>query len=151
MIKNANKKVISLLFSALAGMCLALMIRVNASLGEHIGALESSFVVHVVGFLFAALVLFRQLNKNLISNIKSTPKYMLCGGFLGVGMVLIANYLVPIIGMVLTISLFITCSMIFSTVGDHFGLFGLQKFRVTGQRVLGLGLALSGVILLFWK
>ena len=56
-----QKQISSIVASLGAGILLALMMQLNASLGEAVGPLESSFVVHVIGTAFAFLLIFKKI------------------------------------------------------------------------------------------
>ena len=51
-----REQILAVTASVVAGAFVAIMIRLNATLGEHIGVLESSFVVHLVGTAFSTLL-----------------------------------------------------------------------------------------------
>lgn len=142
---------LAILASMVAGFLLSIMIKLNASLGQHIGVLESSFIVHLVGALFALVLVRRIFKKEFITQLISAPKYSFLGGVIGVLVVLVANIVVPKLGMGLTTGVFITTNLMFCTIADHFGFFGLPKFKLTTRRVLGLLSAVMGLILLIWR
>lgn len=144
---SASDEVLAVLAALLAGVFVALMIRLNATLGEHVGVLEGSFVVHLVGTAFATLLLLPRGRTLLSSGVKDAPRYTFIGGVLGVAIVMLANVVVPVLGVALTLSLSVAANLAFSTVSDHFGWFGLPVFRVTGRRLLGLALVVAGVLL----
>lgn len=133
--------------SLLSGVFIAVMVILNASLGNHIGVLESSFVAHLVGATFGAISCGFFLRRNPLHKIIQTPKYLLLGGFFGVLIVLISNAVVPKLGMVLTVGLFLIGNLIFAVISDHFGCFQLPIYKVSWRRVLGLLSAMIGLIL----
>ncbi|PEN12592.1 hypothetical protein CRI94_13825 [Longibacter salinarum] len=133
--------------SVIAGVFVALMIRLNATLGEHVGVLESSFLVHLVGTVFAALLVLPRSGPLLPSRLRSAPRYTFLGGVLGVAIVMLANIVVPVLGVALTLCLSVAANLGFSTISDHFGWFGLPQFPVSKQRLLGLALVILGVVL----
>lgn len=137
----------AIFLSALSGVLIAVMMLLNASLGAAIGVLESSFVVHLVGTLFAFVLILFFFRGSNVFQIKKTPKHLFAGGLLGVVVVLISNFVVPKLGMVLTAGLFLTGNMIFAVVADHFGLFNLPVFKVTKRRMVGLLCAAMGLFL----
>ncbi|PIU55261.1 MAG: hypothetical protein COS89_07840 [Deltaproteobacteria bacterium CG07_land_8_20_14_0_80_38_7] len=143
-----NKRTMAIAGGILAGMLTAVAIRVNASLGEYVGVLESAFIVHVVGTIFGLLLISRSLNKIFINRLKATPKHLLTGGLLGVGIVVISNIIVSKLGTTLSVGLFITSMLTFSCIADHFGFFSLPKFRFSKQRLIGLLCTIIGLILL---
>jgi len=143
-----QKQISSIVASLGAGILLALMMQLNASLGEAVGPLESSFVVHVIGTAFAFLLIFPKLNKKFVQQIKVTPVKLFSCGIYGVLLVLITNLIVPHLGMVLAVAIFITSNLIFSVVADHFGFLQDQKFHANPLRVLGLLCSLAGLALI---
>ncbi|MBI4124515.1 MAG: DMT family transporter [Deltaproteobacteria bacterium] len=143
-----TQRYLAVLLSLLSGFFIAVMVILNASLGRHIGILESSFVVHLVGTIVGMILLVFFMPKNLLSQIGTAPKYLFGGGVLGVLIVLIANAVVPKLGMVLTLGLFLTGQLLFAVIADHFGLFHLPVYKVSWRRAWGLISAFAGLLLL---
>ena len=141
---------IAVLVSLGAGVLLGFAIRINATLGTYVGALEATFVVHLVGTVFAVALLRTRLDGRFARRLIRRPSHELSGGLLGVGMVLIANVVVPALGTALAVSLFIGADLFFSCFADHFGWFGVRRIRISWQRVGGLMLALAGILLILW-
>jgi transporter family-2 protein len=140
-------EILAVAASVVAGAFVALMIRLNATLGEHVGVLEGSFVVHLVGTVFSTLLVVPRFQWTRVQRLRSAPARLFVGGALGVFIVLLANVVVPVLGVALTLSLSVTANLTFSTVADHFGWFGLPVFPVTPRRLLGLALTVLGVLL----
>ena len=139
----------ALLASAGAGVLLGLIVRINATLGVYVGVLEATFVIHLVGTLFALCLLATRINRAFLVQLNRGPRYQLLGGLLGVLMVLLANLTVPRLGVALAVSLFIAADLFLSSMADHLGLFGLPRFRFSARRLLGLLLVMAGVLLLW--
>lgn len=139
--------VLAVCTSVVAGVFVAVMIRLNATLGEHVGVLESSFVVHLVGTVFAAGIVLWRRQRLLGPAARNAPAYTYFGGVLGVALVMLANIVVPVLGIALTLSLSVAANLSFSTLSDHFGWFGLPRFRISTQRIVGLALVITGVLL----
>ncbi len=133
-----------------AGVLLGISIRINATLGMYVGPLEATFVVHLVGTVFAVMLLRHRLNRSFARRAWSRPRYELAGGVLGVMMVFIANIIVPVLGTALAVSLFIMADLFFSSLADHFGWFDFRRIRISWRRVLGLLLVAIGVLLVRW-
>lgn len=133
-----------------AGVLLGLLVRINATLGEHLGIFEATFVIHLVGTVFAVLLLTRRLGRPFLRQLRRAPRYELAGGLFGVAMVALANLVVPPLGVALAVSLFITADLLASSAADHVGLFGLRRLPLTGRRLLGLLLVVAGVLLIRW-
>ncbi|MDP2600739.1 MAG: DMT family transporter [Deltaproteobacteria bacterium] len=142
-----NTKSLSILFSMLSGIFIALMARLNATLGEHIGVLESSFLVHFIGAVFAIPLIFLFFKKECPKWKKGAPIYLFGGGLLGIVIVSAANLAVPRLGVLLTMGLFLTGNFLFAVIADHFGFFNLPVFKITTRRVTGLLCAVAGLML----
>lgn len=145
-----NQKLPAIFVSILAGFLVALIIQFNAALGKFIGVFESAFLAHAIGTVLAFFIIFRAFGKKFVNNISSTPKYLFIGGILGITNVIVTNLVVPILGMVVTISLLIIAELSFCTLADHLGFFGLSRFPITRRRVIGLLLTVAGLILVFY-
>lgn len=146
--------------SLVSGVLVAIMVQLNATLGVHIGVVASSWVVHVVGTFFAALLWMARTAlqstrmqdggwRAAISRPiawRAIPWYAWMGGVLGVGIVVMANVVVPVLGLALTLSVLIATSLTVSALADHFGLFGLPVQRITWRRALGIACIIAGVV-----
>jgi len=141
------EQIVAVAVSIVAGVFIATMVRLNATLGEHIGPLESSFVVHAVGTGFATLLILPRMGAERLRDLRRTPAVLFGGGVLGVTLVMLANIVVPHLGVALTLCVSVAANLAFSTLADHFGWFGLPVFPVSPRRVLGLVLVVTGVVL----
>lgn len=113
--------VLSILTSLGAGLLLSVIVRVNATLGTRIGEIEATFIIHLIGTLFAVLLVSPRIGPNFWSTLSERPWVEFSGGILSVAMVLIANLAVPHLGTALAVSLFVAGDLFFSTVSDRTG------------------------------
>ena len=121
-----------------------------ATLGTQIGELEATFVVHLVGTLFALVLVTPWLGPPFWKTLSGRPWVEFLGGFLSVAMVLIANLAVPHLGTALAVSLTVAGDLFFSTVSDSAGWMELVHIQLSRRRVAGLLFALAGVLLIHW-
>ena len=142
------RKTSAIFISCAAGILLGFLVRVNAALGEHIGMLKATLVVHVVGSVFALLLVSRQLSRDFLRRLYRGPRHELTGGLFGVAMVFLSNVVVSRLGVVLAVSLFIVSDLLFSSAADHVGLLRLKKNPLTTRRLVGLAMAIAGVLLI---
>jgi len=142
-----SQRTIAILVSIASGVLVGFTVRINATLGEYVGPLESSFIVHLTGTAFALLFVGWRLNSSFWTRLRRGPRRELMGGVIGVVIVLLANLAVPQLGVALAVSLFITADLFVSSLSDHFGWLGLRQIRVSPQRVIGLLVVLAGVLL----
>lgn len=141
---------LSVLAGVTAGLMLSVIIRVNATLGEQVGEIEATFLVHLIGTGFAILLVLPRLGRRFWGQLTRRPWVELTGGVISVAMVWVANFVVPVLGTALAVSLFVAGDLFFSSVSDRAGWMGLVRIQLTRRRVLGLLLALAGVLLVHW-
>jgi transporter family-2 protein len=129
---------------------LGAVVRLNATLGTRIGELEATFVVHLVGTGFALVVVAPWLGAGFWTQLGERSWVELSGGVISVAMVLVSNYVVPVLGTAMAVSLFVAGDLLFSTVSDQSGWMDVIRVRVSRRRLLGILLAFVGVLLIHW-
>lgn len=116
---------------------------INAGLGAHLGSMQGSWINHIVGTLFAALLLGVGMGTGHL-HLQGIPLPYLLGGILGVFLVTFNNYAVPLIGSAAVAMLMLFAQLLTSSIIDHSGLWGGQVYPVTQMKAAGLGLLMLG-------
>lgn len=140
---------LAIVFSILSGFVLAVMIRLNASLGEAIGTMEATWVIHAVGMIAALLVCLYRRQFQWVPRLKTVPWFLLLGGVYGVIMVWIGNIVIPHLGMAISSGIFITINLISSCAIDHWGWLGMPQTTISLRRLGGVAMAVGGVVLIY--
>ncbi|MEF8797113.1 MAG: DMT family transporter [Salinivenus sp.] len=133
--------------SVAAGLMLSVIVRINATLGTQIGELEATLVVHLVGTGFALLVTAPCLGPRFWTQLGERSWPELSGGAISGAMVVVANYVVPVLGTAVAVTLFVAGDLLFSTVSDQNGWMDVARVRISRRRLLGLLLAFVGAVL----
>jgi len=131
-------------------LCVGGLVPVQGAINAHLGKslnhpLQATFISFFGAVLFL-LVLLLVLNPSLpsIAQLKSVPPLYYSGGAYGVVFVTTLLVLAPRIGIANTVVATIVGQLIISVVLDHFGVFGLARYPISGLRVMGCtGLLLS--------
>ncbi len=134
------------LLAAFNGVLSALSRVVNAALGTYVGSLESSWINHVVGTAFAALLLLLGLSTGTLQ-WGGLAWYYWIGGCFGVGVVAASNYAVARIGAVLFGMVVLAVQLGTSAGLDHYGALGGEPIPLTWTRLGGLALLMAGALL----
>ncbi|MFN3204595.1 DMT family transporter [Bacillus licheniformis] len=155
-----NKSMYVFLFMMLglfAGMAFPIQTSINSELRN---AIHSPFIASLISFLVGMLVLLfltsfiehRRLFLNNLQTAKtfvtSSPWWLWTGGILGVVFITSNILLLPIVGASLTVVLALSGQMIIALVIDHFGWFGIPKHRLNVQRILGIVLMITGIMII---
>ena len=134
------------LLAAINGVLSALSRVVNAALGLYVGSLESSWINHVVGTAFAALLLGVGVSTGTLQ-WGGLPWYYWMGGCLGVGVVAASSYAVARIGAVLFGMIVLAVQLAASAGLDHYGVLGGDPIPLSWMRLGGLTVLIAGALL----
>lgn len=136
--------------TAIAGVSLSLLKAVNARLGERVGIMESAFISHLMGAVVAATLLIIGIRTGHFS-FSGIPFYFFMGGCLGLFMIAMINYAIPVIGAMAALICMILSQLLTSLVVDHCGLFNACVIKVDSGRIIGVILVFIGAGLVLWK
>ena len=137
----------SILLTVVVGMAIAAQTQFAGVLGQHVGVMESVFIIHLGGLLVAAVYLLTVGGGNL-GAWKAAPWYALCGGILGVMIVGGYAFVIPRIGLAPAITLAISSQLILSAALSHYGVLGTVQQPVTISRIAGILVLLLGTWLI---
>lgn len=130
--------------AAAAGVLMAVQGSMNGALGKVIGVLEGNFLLHVVGLVIVALLLFVfGFGNGSFSRMHEAPWYLYLGGILNVAIIYGVMLSIAKSGAGNATTAIITGQLTMALIIDWIGLFGLEKTPPTWGR--GLGLALMAV------
>ncbi|NLN15668.1 MAG: DMT family transporter [Tissierellia bacterium] len=140
-----EKLYLGILYSILAGIIVSTQNVFSARISEKMGMWETTFVVHLVGLIFALamVVIFGEGN---IKNIAEVKKVYLLAGVLGVFIIFLVANSVTLLGASFVVSLMVISQLAFAAVIDALGLFGNEKIPFDFTKFLGLILMIIGVI-----
>jgi bacterial/archaeal transporter family-2 protein len=115
-------------------------------MGQRIGPIGSSFILHFGGAVISAILILFGIGADF-KNIRELPlPYFIAGGF-GVILYLSFAYTLPRVGVVTTTVLLLLAQMIIGLVLDHYGWMGVAQHPVSFSRILGIGVILVGAFL----
>ncbi len=127
----------------LGGVLVSLQLPMNTVLQRYIGFWEGILVVNLAGSAVAG-VLVLTAGDGHWQGIFQAPLYSLLGGVLGVVIVAISTFIVPHIGVLAAISVFIAGQMVTALLVDTFGAVGQSTIPLSWDRVVGMMLLLVG-------
>ncbi|KAJ2740187.1 hypothetical protein GGI20_005939 [Coemansia sp. BCRC 34301] len=147
-----NKKlVLDVLLLMVGGVCTLLQGVVNGSLSTHVSGSFASWLSFGVGSLL--LGIFFLLDSRGGRSIdwknaaKTAPWWAWLGGVPGAAFVLIITLLIPYRGAAVVSGITICSQMVVSLFVDSFALFGCVHRPATILRLLGIGLMVTGVLM----
>lgn len=135
--------------AVLSGIILAVMIQMNGGLSSQYGAYHAAFYIHMVGSIFAIILLcIKKRSFRLIENVKDTKAFMYLGGAIGVLTTVFNNVAFSHISVTSILALELFSQLVFSYLIDRFGLFGMAKQTQKNLNLPGVLLCLIGIFLM---
>ncbi|MEE8593172.1 MAG: DMT family transporter [Candidatus Bipolaricaulota bacterium] len=138
----------SILLTVGVGLAIATQTQFAGVLGQHVGVMESVFIIHLGGLVAAGVYLMVSGGGNL-GSWKAAPWYVVVfGGLLGVVIVGGYAFVIPRIGLAPAITIAVASQLIFSAVISHYGALGAVQQPITISRIAGILVLLLGTWLI---
>ncbi|HPT92577.1 MAG TPA: DMT family transporter [Limnochordia bacterium] len=134
---------LALLSAAVSGIAMAIQGSLNTALSKKIGLVPGTFTVHLVGTIFALVLLLFGVGKSQWQELPQVPWYNFIGGVLGVGIVYGVMIGIEKIGVAKATTAIIIGQMSTAALVDHFGWFGLEPVPFNWWK--GVGIVLMAV------
>ncbi|MBU5227615.1 DMT family transporter [Clostridium senegalense] len=128
------------------GSLISVMITFNSQLEGKVGSMYSLIIIHLVGLI--AIILIMIIKRESVSIKRDVPKYLFLGGAVGVALTLSNIITIGGIGVTLTTSLAVFGQLIFSSCIDHYGLFGMKKYKFNIKKLMGFTIIIVGLIVM---
>ncbi len=132
-----------ILVGLIGGAAVGFQAPIAGSMGQRVGGIGSSFIVHLSGALFSLVFLVLRRGEN-ISNWSQLPWYMLISGIFGVILYQCVSLVLPRLGGTLMVTLIIIGQLLVNVTIDHFGWLGVPVHPLSLSRVLGILILLAG-------
>ena len=128
------------------GALISVMISFNSGLEGYVGSTYSVVIIHAVGLI--AILIVAAIKKEKIVIKEAIPIYLFLGGIFGVMLTLVNIITIGGIGVALTTALAVFGQLVFSSLVDHFGLFGLTKYEFNPKKLVGFFIVLVGLVIM---
>ena len=134
------------ILALLIGALISIMISFNSGLEGYVGSTYSVVIIHAVGLI--AILIVATIKKEKIVIKEAVPFYLFLGGIFGVMLTLVNVITIGSIGVALTTALAVFGQLVFSSLVDHFGLFGLTKYEFNPKKLVGLLIVFVGLVII---
>ena len=128
------------------GALISIMISFNSGLEGYVGSTYSVVIIHAVGLI--SILIVAAVKKEKIVIKEAIPVYLFLGGIFGVMLTLVNIITIGGIGVALTTALAVFGQLVFSSLVDHFGLFGLTKYEFNPKKLVGFFIVLCGLVIM---
>ena len=144
---------ILILLVIIIGMLQPVQVGMNAEFSRHAAhPLHAAFLNMWIGALALLLIVMSSgVGLPSLSAMKNAPWWAYGGGLIGGTIVLVMLIAAPKLGAALLIITFFGGQVIASLLIDQYGLIGYAQKLMTPARVIGIGLVVTGMVVLAWS
>ncbi|AWZ48624.1 DMT family transporter [Hathewaya limosa] len=128
------------------GSLISIMITFNSQLEGKVGTMYSLIIIHIVGLIATILIMI--IRKEMVKINTNIPKYLFCGGAVGVALTISNILTIGTIGVTLTTSLAVFGQLVFSSFIDNYGLFGMKRYGFNSKKLIGFTIIIIGLIVM---
>ncbi len=136
---------IGVFYAMLAGFFVSLQNVFNTRVSEKVGLIESTAVVHGIGFAVAVVAVILWGTGN-IKGLQEVNKLYLLAGVFGVVIVFSAMKGISLLGATYTIAVLMVTQLIAASIIDAFGLFGMPEIKMAFTKPIGIMIMIVGII-----
>ncbi|MBK3494712.1 DMT family transporter [Viridibacillus sp. YIM B01967] len=137
--------IVGLILALVAGSLVGLQNIFNSKVNEHTGSWASTTLVLGMGFLASLMVGLIVEGGNLF-NLQNMQPWYWFSGLIGVGVVTCILNGIKLLGPTYAISILLSSQLCFALLWDSLGWFGLEQVPFTPQKLLGVLIIASGII-----
>lgn len=128
------------------GGVVAVMVLSNAVMMNAIGNVPSVVLNHIIGFCFALTLML--VTKTKFKSLKGIPFFYLLGGITGIMTVAFYNIAFIYLGATIVLMLSTVGRIATSSIIDHYGLMGRNKYPLKPIKLIGLIMMMIGLALI---
>jgi transporter family-2 protein len=136
-----------ILIGLIGGVAVGLQSPIAGAMGQRVGGIASSLIIHVSGAIFSGLYLWLRGGEK-IKDWHTLPWYMLCAGIFGLILYQTISVTLPRLGSTVMVALIIVAQLLVGVLVDHFGLLGVATRHIDLTRALGVAALVLGAYLI---
>ncbi|MCD5415276.1 MAG: DMT family transporter [Clostridiales bacterium] len=135
---------LGILFAIIGGFFMSIQSAFNTRVGESVGTIEATVVVHFVG-LIAAIGAMMLIGTGSLMKATEVNKLYLIGGAFGVIIVYSVIKSISALGVAQAIMVIVVSQLLLAYIIDLLGLFGMEKVPFSITKIAGLLIILLGI------
>ena len=139
------------LIAILSGALMSVQGVFNTQLTKTTGVWVSNGWVQFTALLLCIIAWLFNGRDSVVSIMKAEPKYVLLGGVIGAFITWTVIKSVEQLGPAKSALLIVVAQLTVSYLIELFGMFGMEKEPFEWRKLIGMGIALTGVAIFQWK
>lgn len=142
---------IGFFIALLSGALMSIQGVFNTQVTKASGIWVANAFVQLTAFLVCMGVWLVTDRSSFASLLKVEPKYMLLGGVIGAGITYTVIKGMDMLGPARAVMLIVIAQLIVAYGIELLGIFGVEKQPLEMRKVLGMAVAIAGIIIFKWK
>lgn len=138
---------IGIFIALLSGALMSVQGVFNSQVTKASGIWAASAFVQITAFAVCMAAWFVTERGSLLAPLKVEPKYMLLGGAIGAFITYTVIKSMEMLGPAKAVMFIVICQIIVAYLIELFGLFGVEKADFSWRKVIGMAIAIIGVII----
>lgn len=147
MIKRQGERVAGWIIALLAGALMSVQGVFNTKVTDTTGIWVANIFVQFTALLVCVIVWLLTDRSALLTVCKVEPKYMLLGGAIGAVITYTVIKSMDMLGPAKAVMLIVVSQLLIAYVIELLGMFGVEKQPLEWRKVIGMVIAVIGVIL----
>ena len=142
---------IGFIIALISGALMSVQGVFNTQVTKTTGMWVSNGWVQLTALAVCVIAWFVTGRDSVMSLAKVEPKYVLLGGVIGAGITWTVIKSVEMLGPAKSALLIVTAQLFVSYMIEILGLFGMDKEPFVWRKLIGLGIAVAGIVIFQWK
>ena len=142
---------IGVLIALASGALMSIQGVFNTQVTKTTGMWVSNGWVQLTALLVCIGAWFVTGRDSITTLLKVEPKYVLLGGVIGAGITWTVIKSIETLGPAKSALLIVIAQLTVSYVIELFGVFGVEKAEFVWRKLIGLGMAVLGIVIFQWK
>ena len=142
---------IGLIIALISGALMSVQGVFNTQVTKTTGMWVSNGWVQLTALVVCVVAWFATGRDSIMTLAKVEPKYVLLGGVIGAGITWTVIKSVEMLGPAKAALLIVIAQLFVSYMIEIMGMFGVDKEPFVWRKIIGLGIAVVGIVLFQWK
>lgn len=142
---------IGFIIALISGALMSVQGVFNTQVTKTTGMWVSNGWVQLTAFAVCVVAWFVTGRDSIMTLTKVEPKYVLLGGVIGAGITWTVIKSVEMLGPAKSALLIVIAQLFVSYMIEIFGMFGMDREPFVWRKLIGLGVAVVGIVIFQWK
>ena len=142
---------VGFLIALISGALMSIQGVFNTEVTKTAGIWAANTFVQFTAFLVCVVIWAVADHTGFAQIMKVEPKYMLLGGVLGAGITYTVIKAVGMLGPAKAVMIIVVSQLLVAYLIELFGLFGTEKQPFAARKVIGIIVAVLGIMIFKWK